>query len=130
MNLPAPPRELSQRPCRYSERRSSYGPGGWAAIAEEGVIPDEGRGFDPLRLLVLVGVFDQDAEAGVADQVGGLAEDPVAGLFISTMAQMRSPAPRKRVSTSAELGTGLPSRAMTWNLWPPREMRRFSMGWR
>ena len=49
------------------------------------------------------------------------------GLFISTMAQMRSPAPRKSVSTSAGLGTGLPSRAMTWNLWPPRAMRRFSM---
>ena len=49
------------------------------------------------------------------------------GLFISTRAQTRSPAPRKRVSTAAGVGTGLPSRAMTWNLWPPREMRRFSM---
>ena len=31
-------------------------------------------------LLVLVGVFDDDAEAGVADEVGGRAEDPVAGV--------------------------------------------------
>ena len=43
------------------------------------------------------------------------------------MAQTRSPAPRESVSTSAGLGTGLPSRAMTWNLWPPSAMRRFSM---
>jgi hypothetical protein len=29
---------------------------------------------------VLVGVLDDEAEAGVADQLGGLAEDPVAGV--------------------------------------------------
>ena len=49
------------------------------------------------------------------------------GLFISTMASTRSPAPRKMASTGAGLGTGLPSRAMIWNLWPAKAMRRFSM---
>ena len=42
-------------------------------------------------------------------------------------ASMRSPAPRKMESTVWGVGTGLPSSAITLNLWPGSAMRRFSM---
>jgi len=45
-------------------------------VAEDGVIPAQVGGFEPLGLLVLTGVLDDDAEAGHADGVFRRTENP------------------------------------------------------
>ena len=82
----------------------------------------------PLGLAVLVGVLDDEAEAGAADGVFGGAEDPDAGVVhLDDGVDALAGADEEGVDGLAGVGTGLPSRAMTWNLWPGRAMRRFSM---
>ena len=82
-------------------------------------------GFDPLRLLVLVGVLDDDAEAGVADVVGGLAEDPDCRDCSSRRRRRALAGAEEEARRRAGVGTGLPSRAKTWNLWPPKRAAVF-----
>ena len=51
-----------------------------ARLAEDGVVPRRFCRRDPLRLPPLVRVFDDDAQAAVADVVFGRAQDPDARL--------------------------------------------------
>ncbi len=54
--------------------------GGWVGIAEVGVVPLEGMGWEPLGLAFVACVLDYDAHAVVAVVVGEVAHDPDAGV--------------------------------------------------